>query len=207
MHFTALFAIALSALVWGSAPLPTPTPGIVLENAYARVSRNQAACAASGPGCEDRVLVALSDLVLETPTGPARRMSRGEVAVFRAGASYAAPRAGEFFEVVLKRNHPAVESTPVRIAPEKNSLLFDSPEFFVFEEKLDPGETRARHSHSQRVVVVINETRLQQWPDGAAELLRNQVPDDVRFNPPVVHVVKNVGERPLRNIVMELKGP
>jgi hypothetical protein len=55
------------------------------------------------------------------------------------------------------------------------------------------------------VVVVINRTRLQQWPDGAPELFRDQVPDDVRFNPPVVHVVKTVGDQPLRNIVIELK--
>ena len=38
-----------------------------------------------------------------------------------------------------------------------------------------------------------------------AEIFRDQIPDDVRFNPPVVHVVKTVGELPLRNIVIEFK--
>jgi len=84
-------------------------------------------------------------------------------------------------------------------------LLYDGDHFLVFEEKLAPGETRARHSHSQRVVVVLNETRLQQWPEGGPMVFRNQVPDDVHFNEPVIHKVKTVGEKPLRNIVIEFK--
>ena len=55
------------------------------------------------------------------------------------------------------------------------------------------------------MVIVLNKTRLQQWPDGQPELFRDQIPDDVRFNPPVVHVVKTVGDKPLRNIVIEFK--
>jgi hypothetical protein len=54
-------------------------------------------------------------------------------------------------------------------------------------------------------VVVLNETELRQWPDGGKEIVRPQVPDDVHFNQPVVHVVKTSGARPLRNIVIELK--
>jgi hypothetical protein len=57
------------------------------------------------------------------------------------------------------------------------------------------------------VVIVLNQTRLQQWPDGQPEMFRDQIPDDVRFNPPVVHVVKTVGDKPLRNIVIEFKPP
>jgi hypothetical protein len=54
-------------------------------------------------------------------------------------------------------------------------------------------------------VVQLNKTRLQQWPDGEAEVLRDIVPDGVASNPPVIHVVKNVGDLPLRGIVIELK--
>lgn len=175
---------------------------VALDNAYVRVSRNAAPCAAATPECGARVLVALGPLELASPRP--RRLGRGEIAVFRPGEAYAPP-AGEFVEVAFKPRHPAVEAPAVRILPEKNELLYDGDGFFVFEEKLAPGETRARHSHAQRVVVVINETTLQQWPDGAPERIRQQVPDDVHFNPPVVHVVKNVGANPLRNVVLELK--
>jgi 2-keto-4-pentenoate hydratase/2-oxohepta-3-ene-1,7-dioic acid hydratase in catechol pathway/putative intracellular protease/amidase len=175
---------------------------VVLENDYVRVARNAAPCASAGPSCGERVLVALGPVRL-AGVKP-RALARGQIAVFARGESYAAP-SGEFLEVAWKAAHPPVQAPAVRIAPEKNELLHDGDSFFVFEEKLQPGETRARHSHAQRVVVVINETRLQQWPDGAAEVLRQQTPDDVRFNPPVVHVVKNVGNVPLRNIVLELK--
>ena len=84
-------------------------------------------------------------------------------------------------------------------------MVHDAECFFVFEERLEPGDTRARHSHSQRVVVQLNKTRLQQWPDGKAELVRDIVPDGVAFNAPVIHVVRNVGDLPLRGIVIELK--
>ena len=91
------------------------------------------------------------------------------------------------------------------LPPEKNALRYDGERFFIFEERLEPGETRARHSHSQRVVVQLNRTKLRQWPDGGAEILRDIEPDGAAFNPPVVHVVKNVGQLPLRGIVIEFK--
>jgi 2-keto-4-pentenoate hydratase/2-oxohepta-3-ene-1,7-dioic acid hydratase in catechol pathway len=174
--------------------------GVALDNEYVRVTRNSAPCASAGPACAERVVVALGPLSLG-----GRSLTRGQIAVFERGQAYQPPAAGEFLEVAFKPGRPAVPAPPVRIAPEKNETLYDSDALFVFEEKLQPGETRARHSHTQRVVVVINETRLQQWPDGAPEVLRHQVPDDVRFNPPVVHVVKNVGTAPLRNIVLQLR--
>ena len=167
--------------------------GVVLENPHVRVTRNGAPCASGHSPCGERVIVRLGP-------GP----ERGTVTVVKRGERYAAPT-GEFLEVNVKRQRPPVKSPAAIIAPDKNSILYDGDEFFVFEEKLDPGDTRARHSHRERVVIVMNKTRLQQWPDGAPELFRDQVPDDVRFNPPVVHVVKTVGEAPLRNIVIEFK--
>jgi hypothetical protein len=129
---------------------------------------------------------------------------RGTVKVFPRNRSYVPP-AGEYLEVTIKPKRPSIKSPAVIIPPDKNSILYDGDEFFVFEEKLDPGDTRARHSHRERVVIVLNKTRLQQWPEGGAELFRDQIPDDVRFNPAVVHVVKTVGDQPLRNIVIEFK--
>jgi hypothetical protein len=180
------------------------TGSIVLDNEYARVTRNGAPCAQAAGGCGDRVVVALGPLELST-AGRARKMSRGDVMVFRAGERYTPPATGEFLEVVVKPDHPPVRPPGAPIPPEKNAILFDGPDFFVFEEKLDPGDTRARHSHRQRVVVVLNPTRLQQWPEGRPEAFREEIPDEVRFNPPVTHVVKTVGDQPLRNIVIEFK--
>jgi hypothetical protein len=194
MSATLLILLALQA-----------SASVVLENEYVRVTRNQAPCApAASPDCGDRVLVAMGDIELPGPVP--RWMTRGDIAVFEAGRAYAPP-VGEFLEVTWRPAYPPVQSPSEIIAPEKNSLLYDGARFFVFEEKLDPGDTRPRHSHSQRVVIVINATRLQQWPEGQPELFREQIPDDVRFNPPVIHVVKTVGDRPLRNIVIELKPP
>jgi hypothetical protein len=174
-------------------------PAAALENEYVRVTRDSTTCGDGGAGCLDRILVALDPIELD-----GRKMTRGDIAVFRAGQRYRSP-GGRFLEVVIKPAHPPATSPGVRIAPDKNAILHDGRGFFVFEEKLDPGDTRARHSHSERVVIVLNKTRLQQWPDGQPEIFRDQIPDDVRFNPPVVHVVKTVGELPLRNIVIEFR--
>lgn len=181
-----------------------------------RVTRNVAPCASpTTPGCEHRVYVSLGNTRValhwevvdkgNRAPGDIRNCRRGDVVVLGPRDAYTPPERGDYLEVTIKPTRPPIKSPPVIIPPDKNSILFDRPDFFVFEEKLDPGDTRARHSHRERVVIVVNKTRLQQWPDGAAELLRDQVPDDVRFNPPVVHVVKTVGDLPLRNIVIEFK--
>lgn len=187
----------MAALFVLLALLQAPPPA--LDNEYVRATRDAITCGEGGDGCQDRILVALDPIELD-----GRKMSRGDIAVFRAGQPYRSP-GGRFLEVVIKPGHPQATSPGASIAPDKNAMLHDGLDFFVFEEKLDPGDTRARHSHSQRVVIVLNKTRLQQWPDGQPEIFRDQIPDDVRFNPPVVHVVKTVGELPLRNIVIEFK--
>jgi hypothetical protein len=176
-----------------------------LDNQYVLVTRDAAPCAsAKTPGCGDRVIVALGEIELRTAKS-ARKMTRGDIAVFKPGESYQPPTGGAFFEVNIKPNHPAADSPREIIPPEKNSIRYEGDHFFIFEEKLAAGDTRARHSHSQRVVMQLNRTRLQQWPDGAPEIFVDIVPDRATFNPPVIHLVKNVGEAPLRGIIIEFK--
>ena len=183
--------------------LQTPAPA--LDNDYVRVMRDAAPCArANAPGCGDRVIVALGEIELRS--GKTRRkMTRGDIAVFKPGQSYEPPTAGSYFEVSIKASHPPVQSPREIIPPEKNAIRYDGERFFIFEERLAPGDTRARHSHSQRVVMQLNATRLQQWPDGGSEVFVDTVPDRPAFNAPVIHKVKNVGKAPLRGIVIEFK--
>jgi hypothetical protein len=183
--------------------LQAPAP--VLENDYVRVMRDATTCAISKPAeCGDRVIVALSDIELRS--GKTRRkMKRGDIAVFKHGESYKTPIGGSYFEVNIKPSHPPVESPPEIIPAEKNAIRYNGDRFFVFEERLAVGDTRARHSHSQRVVMQLNRTRLQQWPDGQPEIFVDVEPDRAAFNPPVIHTAKNVGGAPLRGIVVEFK--
>lgn len=183
--------------------LQTPLPA--LDNEYVRVNRDAAPCASAGtPGCGDRVIVALGEIDLRSGESH-RKMTRGDIAVFKPGESYQSPTGGSYFEVNIKPNHPPVQSPAEIIPPEKNAIRYDGETFFVFEEKLAVGDTRARHSHSQRVVMQLNRTRLQQWPDGQREILVEIIPDRAAFNPPVIHTAKNVGNLPLRGIVIEFK--
>ncbi len=177
-----------------------------LENDYVRVTRNGAPCAsAQAPGCAtDRIIVALSNVDVNSISGT-RRLVRGDIAVFGPNESYVSPVGGSYFEVLLKAGRPSVLSPTENIPPEKNAILHDGDRFYIFEERLEPGNTRARHTHSQRVVIQLNPTRLQQWPEGGAEVLRDMRVDQAAFNEPVIHVVKNVGDKPLRGIVIEFK--
>jgi hypothetical protein len=179
------------------------TPAI--DNPYVRVTRGQAHCATvPAPGCGKRVIVALEPLELVTAQG-LRRLARGEVAVFGPEESHSVPAAGGYFEVAIRPDHPPALAPAQRIAPEKNALVHDDADFFVFEEKLEPGDTRARHSHSQRVVIQLNRTQLRQWPDGAPETVVETVPERPSFSPPVVHKVRNIGTLPLDGIIIEFK--
>jgi hypothetical protein len=177
------------------------------DNAFVRVSRGVAPCArAHVPECTTRVIVALGEIGLhELHAGPPRRMLRGDVAVFGPGQSYEVPRGEAFFEVAIKADHPPARQPGERIAPEKNAIRYEEKDFLVFEEKLDPGDLRARHSHGERLVIQLNHTRLQQWPDGEPARFVETVPERPGFSPPVIHAVRNVGETPLRGIVIEFK--
>lgn len=184
--------------------LMLPAAALALENDYVRVTRNAATCPeANMPGCGDRVIVALDDIQI-TAGYAKRNLSRGKVMVFERERAFQPP-VGEFYEVVIKPGHPPVLSPPENLPPEKNSMLYEGERFFVFEEKLAPGDTRARHSHSQRVVIQLNRTRLQQWPDGEPEKFVDIAVEQPGFSPPVIHVVKNVGDAPLFGIVIEFK--
>ena len=188
---------ALSALLIQAAP----QTNVVLENEYVRVMRDSAPCASAGAGCSDRVIVALSP----TSIG-ARRMARGDIAVFSANEKHPHPKGGHFFEVQFMREYPPVLLPDTVIPPTGNVPKFDGDRFRIFEERLGVGEFRPRHSHPQRVVIQLNKTRLKQIVDGQAEpQVRDIEPDRATFNPPVVHTSENVGERPLRGIVIELK--
>jgi hypothetical protein len=193
-----LMALTLSALLQAQTP--------ALENAYVKVTRNAAVCGSvTTPGCAtDRIIVALSDVDVNSIEGT-RRLGRGDIAVFGSTQSYVQPVAGAYFEVVLKAERPPIQSPKEMIPPEKNAIVHDPERFFVFEERLQPGDTRPRHSHSQRVVIQLNPTKLQQWPEGGEEVVRDMRVDQAAFNEPVIHVVKNVGDRPLRGIVIEFK--
>ena len=176
---------------------------LVFDNGYAAVHRNAAPCAAADSGCGHRIIVAFGELSVVRSGGSPVQLDYAEVFVAEAGESYEI-RGREFAEVNLKAGHPPVEGPAVAIPAGKNERLHDSEDYFVFEERLEPGDTRERHSHAQRVVLVMGATELQQWPDGVDEVFKTQVPGTIKFNPPVVHVVKNIGDAPLRNIVIEL---
>lgn len=202
-----LLILSLLLLVSGEVRAQqTLTPPTVLDNGYVTVTKNAAPCGASSPRCADRVVVAMGDVEVRSG-GTIRALERGEVAVFQAGESYEVPPEGPYYEVAFKPGHPPVRSPRAAdlIPPDQNVTLYDGPRFFVFSERLPVGGYRARHGHSQRVVIQLNATRLRQKPDGQPEVTRDIVPDRPAFNDAIVHDTRNVGDQPLDGIVIEFR--
>jgi len=130
-------------------------------------------------------------------------MKYGDIAVFKAGQSYQPPAGGRYFEIAIKPAHPPIKSPSELIPPPKNLMVFEGRTFFIYEEKLEVGDTRTRHSHSQRVEIRLNQgpQLVQQiWRDGE---VRQQHPPIVNWREPVIHEVKNVGDMALRNFILE----
>ncbi len=178
---------------------------IALENNYVTVLRDSTAARESV--FETRVIVALTTLVFHDSKG-AKSLERGGVAVYHENDTI--PQlAGEYFNVNFKKDHPPLKAPEEWIEPEKNTFVYEDDHIRIFEERLPPGGERALHSHTQRVVVRLNEVQLTDprffptgTPGGGI-----QVPNTVRFAEPMVHVVRNLSTIPLFNIVIEYKLP
>jgi len=181
---------------------------VALDNDYFRVLQNSAACTtAHTTDFGTRVIVALTTVNIESSKGTLT-LERGNIAVFLAKESYKSPT-GEFFEVAFKTNHPPLKTPEEWFEPEKNTIVYEDEQFRVFEERLPPHGERSLHSHAQRVVVRLNLVQLtdprfqkNDTPKGGI-----QVPNTVKFAEPIVHVVRNLSDIALFNIVIEFKVP
>ena len=182
---------------------PGAKPATALENDYVLVSRNMAPCATATAGtCEDRVVLAMGDLTLVS-AGKKRDMKRAEIAVFGAGQSYEVAVGSPFFEIAIKPKHPPIRAPAERIAAPANLAVHQGKTFFIYEEILPVGQTRPRHSHAQRVEIRLNHgpmLRQQVWRDG--KMVETE-PVIVNWREPVIHVVHNIGDLPLRNFILE----
>lgn len=182
---------------------------IVLENDFVRVIKNATVrSAADAEIFGKRIIVALSKLKYKTTDG-IKTIQRGDIFVLLPAQSIRIKK-GEYFEVAFKKIHPEPKGPEQWLEPQKNTIVYEDDLFRVFEERLAAGDTRALHSHAQRVVVRLNRVQLTDPrinPIGVpGEGI--QVPNTVKFAEPMVHVVKNLStDTPLFNIIIEFKTP
>lgn len=197
------WAAAFLWLIATAHAQPGASPATVLENDYVMVSRNMAPCAVATDGkCEDRVILAMGDLTLAA-AGKKRPLQRAEIAVFGARQSYEIAVGSPFFEIAIKPKHPPIRAPAERITAPANLAVHQGKTFFIYEEILPVGGTRPRHSHAQRVEIRLNNgpmLRQQVWRDGKMAEIE---PTIANWREPVIHVVHNIGDLPLRNFILE----
>jgi hypothetical protein len=186
---------------------PSSLNAPAIDNAYFRVSKNTTAGSEGSTNLGTRVIVALTNVVIQSSRGKLD-LKRGQIAEFHLDETFKPPT-GEYFEVAIKTNHPPLKAPEKWIEPTKNIIVYEDAEFRVFEERLEPGETRELHSHAQRIVVRLNEVQLTdpRFHDGPRSGKGLQVPNTAKFAEPIVHVVRNLSKVPLFNIVIEFKLP
>lgn len=196
------FIVFIAFIVEASAKLHADS--VALENAFVKVMRHSTSgFSENGSVFSKRIIVALTDTKIKSKNGN-KTLKRGEVAVFQTGEKYNIEK-GDYFEISIKKNHPTPKGPDKWIEPTKNNIVYNDDEFRIFEERLEPGDTRELHSHAQRIVVRLNEVQLTDprfkpngTPGGGI-----QVPNTVRFAEPMTHVVKNLSQIPLFNIIIE----
>lgn len=212
-----LLVSAQPSMAVEAMPSPSPASGIStnstpplsqsIDNPYFRVLKNESAPLEANTNIASRVIVALRNVQIQSSRGE-QKLDRGQFAVFKPTENFKIT--GEYFEVSFKADHPPLKEPSEWIEPSKNTIIYEAPEFRIFEEQLGPGDTRAIHSHAQRVVIRLNEVQLidprfhEKAGPGKGGL---QVPDTAKYADPIVHVVKNLSQIPLDNIVIEYKIP
>jgi len=177
-----------------------------IDNPYFRVLKNDSAPPDANSNIGARVIVALKNVEIQSSRGD-QKLDRGQIAVLRT-PSETFKISGEYFEVAFKSDHPPLLEPPQWIEPTKNKVIYEAPEFRVFEETLLPGDTREIHSHAQRVVIRLNRVQLidPRFHDKGGKG-GWQIPDTAKYAEPIVHAVKNLSEIPLFNIVIEYRLP
>ena len=179
----------------------------VFENDYVIVHKNPTILnTLENITAHNRIIVALSKVKIKSSKG-ILKMHRGDVSVFTDNENYYSIK-GDYFEIKIKDNHPKTALPEKWLEPKKNKIVFDNEDFRIFEERLGAKEDRELHSHLQRLVVRLNNTHLTDprfYPDGL-EGKGIQIPNTVKFAEPVEHVVRNLSDIPVFNIVIEFKG-
>lgn len=96
----------------------------------------------------------------------------------------------------------AAQSLPY---PETQKLVIDNMFVRVFDIRVPPGVTEARHSHAHGVTVALTDYDAEARADGGQWIRTHARAGDVRWNEPVTHEARNVGTTEQHVIRIELK--
>lgn len=92
-----------------------------------------------------------------------------------------------------------------KTAGRQAKVLLDNEKVRVIELTIAPGDHTGMHSHPNSIVYFITGGDARQvTPDGTSTL-RHSEPDRAEWIAPVTHDTFNVGQKPTRTLVIELK--
>jgi hypothetical protein len=89
--------------------------------------------------------------------------------------------------------------------PETQKLVIDNMFVRVFDIRVPPGVTEARHSHPHGVTVAMSEYDNETRQDGGQWVRTHTRAGDVKWAEPVTHEARNVGKTEQHVIRIELK--
>ncbi|MEX0733573.1 MAG: cupin domain-containing protein [Steroidobacteraceae bacterium] len=99
----------------------------------------------------------------------------------------------------------ALAQDPIKVDPDNNKLLFENDRVRVYEVKSPPGNTLAMHSHPAHVVYFMGPGKAK-FTTADGKVTEAEVKaGEALWSDPVTHSVENIGNTPLRGVVVELK--
>lgn len=91
--------------------------------------------------------------------------------------------------------------------PAHHKVEFENDQVRVVRYKLAPGEESARHHHPDSVVIFLTGGSIQNTPDEGKATRSQPAAGDTLWRPAVMHVTKNVGDKPIEGILVEPRNP
>lgn len=89
--------------------------------------------------------------------------------------------------------------------PETQKLVIDNTFVRVFDIRVPPGVTEARHSHTRGVTVALSDYDNETRQDGGQWMRSHTKTGEVKWAEPVTHEARNIGTTEQRVIRIELK--
>jgi beta-alanine degradation protein BauB len=95
---------------------------------------------------------------------------------------------------------------PTKVASkEYKKVILENEKVRVIEVEFAPGAAAAMHSHPAHVVYVISGGKMQMTEKGKPMMIRELKTGTASYNPPITHMVKNIGNTTIKLVLTEMK--
>ena len=95
---------------------------------------------------------------------------------------------------------------PVALDPDKFDVRLENDRVRVLETNIAPGCGHGMHWHPDHLIYILSSYKVEDsFSDGETKVIERDA-GDILWGEELTHATKNVGETPVRALIIELKG-